>query len=485
MSGSDEPGRGVSAFCDDALGGLDGVALGEMVTAGEVSARELVEAAIGRADAVQPRLNPVAVADYERALATAESAHPSGVFAGVPTFVKGITAVAGLPNRFGSRAVPDTPASESSPTVQQLESTGVVTLGLSTTPEFALMGTVETALTGITRNPWSLDHSTGGSSGGSAALVAAGVVPVAHGTDGSGSIRIPASCCGIVGLKPSRGRIAKEPLPKVLPIDFAVDGILSRTVRDTAAFMFGAEQYEQAPGLPPVGHVTSPIDRRLRIGVITEGSDGVLLDSANDSEALRVAAALEELGHHVEPIPNPFPAQIDRDFVVLWSFLPWVFWHGGKRIIGPGWDREQLEPWTKWLVRNFRRQAASAPAAFRRLRRFVEQYRSAYEDHDVLLSATLGGPTHRIGYLSTIEVPGETLLARARHQFATTPIHNAGGGPAMSLPLATDRDGLPMGMHFAADVGDEATLLGLALQLEAAHPWPTLAPTDGPRAEHG
>lgn len=467
-------GDAFSAVVDDALGDLDAVALAARVDAGEASVGELVEAAIARAEASQPHLNAVACADYERARERAASTDLDGVFAGVPTFVKGVTAVAGLPNRFGSRAVPDTPASESSPTVKQLESTGVVTLGLSTTPEFALMGTVEPALTGITRNPWSHVHSTGGSSGGSAALVASGVVPVAHGTDGSGSIRIPASCCGLVGLKPSRGRILKEPLPKVLPIDFAVDGVLSRTVRDTAAFMFGAERYQAPPDLAPVGHVTTPIDRPLRIGVITERSDGVLLDSATLPEVTRIASSLEDLGHHVEEIANPFSAQLDRDFVILWSLIGFAFWYGGKRIIGPGWDRDLLEPWTKWLVRNFRRRTASAPAAFRRLRRFVEEYPSVYERHDVLLSPTLGGPVHRIGYLAT-DQPGEQLLARALAQFATTPIHNAGGGPAISLPLATDGDGLPMGMHFAANVGEEAMLLGLALQLEQAHPWSTLA----------
>lgn len=473
MSSATDAGSRVAAFRDDALGDLDAVALAEMVTAGKVSASELAEAAIARAEAVQPVINPVAVADYDRALEAA-SAERTGVFAGVPTFVKGVTDVAGLPNRFGSRAVPDVPASESSVTVKQLESTGVVTLGLSTTSEFALMGTVETALTGITRNPWSHDHSTGGSTGGSSALVAAGVVPVAHGTDGSGSIRIPASCCGIVGLKPSRGRIAKEPLPKVLPIDFAVDSIVSRTVRDTATFLFGAEQDQPAPGLDPIGHVTTPIDRPLRIGVITEQSDGVLLDSRNVAEVLRIASALEDLGHHVAQIPNPFSARLDDDFVVLWSFMTFLFWHGGKRIVGPGWDRDLLEPWTKWLARNFRHRAHAAPAAFKRLRRFVAEYGSVYDDHDVLLSPTLGGPTHRIGYLAP-DQPGEQLLARALRQVATTPVHNAGGGPAISLPLATDADGLPMGMHFAADVGQEAMLLGLALQLEEAHPWPTLA----------
>ena len=159
---------------------------------------------------------------------------------------------------------------------------------------------------------------------------------------------------------------------------------------------------------------------------------------------------------------------------MLWSYAPFLLSTAGKRILGPGFDRDRLEPWTKWLVSHFRRRAAAAPVAFRRLRRLAADYPSVHDDHDVLLSSTLGGPLHEIGFMSP-ELPGEVHLARAVAHFPTTPIHNVGGGPAISLPLATDGDGLPLGIHVAANVGQEATLLELAFELEAAHPWPSLA----------
>lgn len=469
----------VSAFADDALGAHDAVALAAGIAAREVSSLELVDAAIARAERVEPDINAVAVADYERARANAAaidgaSSEPGAVFAGVPTFVKGVAEVAGLPNRFGSRAVPDTPAEESSPPVLQLEATGVVSLGLTTTPEFGLTATTEALLTGITRNPWSLDHSAGGSSGGSAALVAAGVVPIAHANDGGGSIRIPASCCGLVGLKPSRGRMAGIDLGNIMPVDLGAEGIVSRSVRDTATYLHGAELHQRAPELPPVGHVSSASDRRLRVGVVTERVDGVPYDSVNRSEILRVAGVLEELGHRVESIPNPFPARFSSDFMLLWAYAPFLLSTAGKRIVGPEFDRSQLEPWTRWLVSHFRRRAVTAPAAFRRLRRFAADFSMVFEEHDVLLSSTLGGPLHEIGFMSP-ELPGEVHLARALTQFPTTPLFNVGGGPAISLPLATDAAGRPLGIHIGADVGQEATLLELALELEAAQPWPTLA----------
>ena len=470
---ADEHTAPVSAFSDDALGDHDAVALAALVAAGEVTSRELVDAAIARTELVDPALNAVSVWDADRARRRSEELADGGVFRGVPTFFKGVSAVEGLPNRWGSRAVPETPSPASGPEIVQLQSTGVVGLGLTTTPEFGLVATTESALTGATRNPWSLDHSSGGSSGGSAALVASGAVPIAHANDGGGSIRIPASCCGIVGLKPSRGRIAQEPLPKLFPVDPAANGIVSRTVRDTAAFMHGAEQHLPAPGLPAVGHVTDPIDRRLRIGVITERDDGVGFDSAATTELLVVAGWLEELGHEVELVPSPFPADLADDFLLLWALFPFVLWHGGAKLFGDGWDRDQLEPFAKWLAKDFRRRMASTPAVFRRIKRFVREYPAAFGRHDVLLAPTLGGPVHRLGYLSP-DVDGDVMMARVRSQVPTTWIHNAGGGPAISLPLTRDADGLPMGMQFAADVGQEATLLGLALELEAAHPWPTI-----------
>lgn len=467
-------GARVSAFTDDALGAFDAVDLASALAAGTVSSTELVEAAIARAERVNPEINAVAAWDVERAHRTAADVQPDAAFSGVPTFVKGVSATAGLPNRLGSRAVPDTPAAATSPEVEQFLSTGLVNLGLSTTPEFGLVATTEPALTGPTRNPWSLDHSTGGSSGGAAALAASGVVPIAHGSDGGGSIRIPAACCGIVGLKPSRGRMAAAPLPKVIPIDAGVNGVLSRTVRDTAAFMFAAETHRRADGLPPIGHVTRPDSRRLRIGMITGRDDGTAFDSQNTAEMLRIAGILEDLGHHVDATPSPFPTSVSDDFLIFWSYNAFLLWHGGNKTFGDGWDRNQLEPFTQWLVPYFRRRMAKAPAAFRRLRRFAANYSETYTRHDVLLTPTLAGPTHRLGYLAT-DLPGDVHLARSLRQVATTAIHNAGGGTAISLPLATDADGLPMGMQFAADVGQEAMLLALALELEEAHPWPTLA----------
>ncbi|MEM9745801.1 MAG: amidase [Actinomycetota bacterium] len=468
------PGARVSAFTDDVLGTADAVELAGRVASGDVTSAELVDAAIARAERVNPDLNAVATWDVERAREQASDDTPDGVLGGVPTFIKGLSAYAGLPNRWGSRATPDTPAPEHGPEVEHVLSTGLVSLGLSTAPEFGLTATTESALTGITRNPWSLAHSTGGSSGGSAAMVAAGVVPIAHANDGGGSIRIPAACCGLVGLKPSRGRIASEPLPKVFPVDFPIDGVVSRTVRDTAAFLAGAEQHRPGPGLRPIGDVTGPSERRLRIGVIAQRDDGANHDSVTSSELLRVAALLEELGHEVEVIPSPFPEHLGDDFILMWSMFPTLLWHGGAKLFGEGFDRDRLEPFAQWLVTYFRRRAATAPRRFRRLRKFVDRYPQAYAGHDVLLNPTLGGPLHRIGYLSP-DLPGEVHLARVRAHVSTTFIHNAGGGPAVSLPLAQDADGLPMGMQFAAGVGDEATLLALAFELEQAHPWPTLA----------
>ncbi|MEM8903542.1 MAG: amidase [Actinomycetota bacterium] len=460
-------------FTDDALGTHDAVGLAAAMAAGEVSPREVVDAALGRADTAAPVLNAVVERIDERARdAAAGAAAGGGVFAGVPTFIKDTDPVEGLPNRFGSRAMPSTPADESSPFVRHFETTGVVLLGTTTLPEFGLTGSTEPVLTGTTRNPWSLDHSTGGSSGGSAALVAAGVVPIAHANDGGGSIRIPASCCGLVGLKPSRGRIPQLEIPS--PLDIVANGIVSRTVRDTAAYLHGAEQAHRPDHLPPVGHVTAPTDRRLRIGLYVDGPDGRRFDSRSADETRRIGAELESLGHEVVPVPSPFDAQAMDDFILYWSMTPAVLWRTGKRVFGPDFDREGFEPWTRYLIRHFNRRAAKAPAAIRRLRRLEAVYRSRFDELDLLLSPTTGAPLHELGFLDPT-LPGEVHLQRVLQLFPITPFHNAVGAPGISLPLGTTSTGLPLGIHLAADVGDEALLLSIALQLEEAHGWASLA----------
>ena len=354
----------------------------------------------------------------------------------------------------------------------------MIPLGTSTLPEFGLTATTEPLLSGITRNPWSLDHSTGGSSGGSAAPVAAGVVPIAHANDGGGSIRIPVANCGLVGLKPTRARLLTIELPKIIPLDIAVQGVVTRSVRDTAMFLHGAEQHYLHADLPAVGHVTDPLDRPLRIGVITTDAEGAILDSRAVEETERVARLCESLGHHVERIDHPYPAWFIDAFLVYWSLIPALMWRMGTRAISPEFDREQLEPWTKYLVRHFNRNVAKAPNAVRRLRRFQEDARRVFDDHDVLLSPTLGRPVPEIGYLDP-SIPGDVHMARVIGHVPITPFQNVSGAPAISLPLATDARGLPLGMHFAADLGQDALLVELALQLETASPWPTLA--DPPR----
>lgn len=470
---ADMANRSIHAFTDDALGTRDAVGLAAEISAGRVSAAEAVDAALARAEMVDDDINAIAEPIGERARERA-AAGTSGVFAGVPTYVKDTDPIEGVPNRLGSRAMPDTPATESSPFVVQYESTGVIPLGTSTLPEFGLLPTTEPILTGITRNPWSLDHSPGGSSGGSAALVAAGVVPIAHANDGGGSIRIPAANCGLVGLKPTRDRIRQIELPRAIPINIGVQGVVSRTVRDTAMFMYGAEQHYLHPGLPSIGHVETPLDRSLRIGMFTTDLDGVTFDSRAVAETERVGRLCESLGHRVEPTEHPASSWFIDAFLVNWALVPAVLWRFGKRAIGPDFDRDLLEPWTEHLVRHFGRNLARAPMAIRRLRRFEQEYRELFERFDVLLSPTLARPVPEIGYLDP-SIDGEMLLARAIGHVQITPIQNVSGAPAISLPLATDGGDRPLGMHFAADLGHDALLLELALQLEAASPWPSLA----------
>ena len=465
--------RSINAFTDDALGAHDAVGLAAEIAAGNVSASEVIDASLARADAVNGEINAVLTPAADRARSMA-AAGTSGVLAGVPTYIKDTDPVEGLPNTMGSRAMPQVPAKESSPFVQQYESTGVIPLGTSTLPEFGLTATTEPLLTGVTRNPWSLDHSTGGSSGGSAALVAAGVVPIAHANDGGGSIRIPAANCGLVGLKPSRARLLTLELPKIIPIDIGVQGVVSRTVRDTAMFLHGAEQHHRNAELPAVGHVTDPLDRPLRIGLVSADATGVSFDSRSISETRRVGELCESLGHRVEAIDNPFSAQFIDDFLVYWGLFPALLWRLGKRAIHEDFDRDQLEPWTKYLVKHFNRNAARLRGVVKRLKAFEAEYRAVFRNHDVLLSPTLGRPVPEIGYFDTT-IDGDIHMARAKGHVPITPFQNVSGGPAISLPLATDDGGRPLGIHFGADIGQEALLLQLALQLEQASPWKTLA----------
>ncbi len=309
------------------LASLDGVETAARIRSGELSAAEAVKAAISRAKRIDRQINAIVTKTFDQARQDAGAA--AGPWAGVPTFVKDLDDVTGVSTAFGSRAFPGYKGEEQTPLIDAFLGLGVVSLGKSATPEFGLSATTEPVSSGKTRNPWNTDYSAGGSSGGAAALVASGVVPIAHASDGGGSIRIPASCCGNVGLKVSRGRnpIAR-PDTVVGPISLSVHGVQTRTVRDTAAVSAALALREGKSGLSPLGLISAPGERRLRIGVTTKGLGGAVPDKQVADATLSVAELCSELGHEVEPVDLPIEDGLDQDFGLYWA----AFAHNAVKI---------------------------------------------------------------------------------------------------------------------------------------------------------
>ena len=473
---------------DDALGDLDLVALLATLQRGEVSAAEVRAAALTRAHDADRALNavvswvaearPIPDATSARLHSAADHSRRPGPFAGIPTFAKDNEQLAGLPTRAGSRAVPPTPAPRDSDFVAHLTGLGFDILGSTTMPEFGLTATTESLLSGPTRNPWHLGHSVGGSSGGAGALVAAGAVPLAHANDGGGSIRIPAACCGLVGLKPSRGRLPVPEDSRTLPVQIVSEGVLTRTVRDTAAFYAAAGQED--PALPPIGDVRGPGRTRLRIAFYTEGITGAV-DPDVAAATRDAAGTLAAMGHSVEHIDFPFDPTFGRDFLRYWAALAFTLRVAGKRLYGRGFDPEQLEPFSLGLAEFFRGIAPRMPATIRRLRRFAQDYDEGFRTYDVLLSPTTGTPAPPLGYLSPA-LDFRTHIIRLFHFAGFTTMHNVAGAPAISLPWGQTSDGIPLAVQLASRRGHERRLLELAYEAEATHPWP-LRPTAGAIAD--
>jgi amidase len=461
--------RHVHAFSDDALGDHDATSLAAAIASGEISAREAADAAIARAHSVDTDLNAIAFEDFDRARAAADSPG-QGVFAGVPTFIKDNTDIAGLPTGHGSDAVRPIAKAKTESFAEQYLSTGMTVLGKSTLPEFGFNATTEYQNLPPTRNPWDTAFSSGASSGGAAAMVAAGVVPIAHANDGGGSIRIPAAACGLVGLKLTRGREVQSLQGKQMPVDIVSNGALTRTVRDTAAFVGALEAFRPARTLPPIGIVVGPSARRLRIGVITDSIVGEPTDAATKSAVDTTAALLLSLGHNIREVAIPTDQTFVRDFVHYWALLAFSTQHFGRLVTGSPFDRSKTDALTKGLARTFVRQPWLTPLSIRGLRRTTQQYRAAFSDLDVIVSPVLGHTTPELGYLSPA-AGFDVMFPRLVNYVSFTPLNNAAGGPAMSLPLGRTANGLPIGVHFSAAHGDERTLLELAFELEAAQPF--------------
>ncbi|MGV0776452.1 amidase [Mycolicibacterium elephantis] len=463
----------ISAFGDDALGDLDAVGLVDALRAGTVSAAELVEAAIARTEAVNPALNGLAHEAFDRARTRVNASRSfGGYFDGVPSFLKDNVAVAGLPTMSGTDAWDPRPEPAHGDFAKGFLSTGLVLLGKTQLSEFGFSASAEHPRLGPVRNPWNTEHTAGASSSGSAAFVAAGVVPIAHANDGGGSIRIPAACNGLVGLKPSRGRLPLDKDLRQMPVRIVANGVVSRSVRDTAAFYREMERVCANPKLPPIGDITHPGKQRLRVAVCTRS---ITRDASPEVRelTLKTAALLEELGHRVTTIDNPVPQRFMHDFLLYWAFLAFALVRGGRRTFGPSFDRTRLDNLTLGLERHAARNLHRLPLAIARLSRIRRVTSRLAETYDVVLTPTLADVTPPIGHLDPT-ADYEQIIGRLIDWVAYTPLQNASGEPAISLPLAESASGLPVGMMFAAPLGQEARLLRLAFELEEARPWPSL-----------
>ena len=456
-------------FTDDALGTSDATALAQQLAQGSVSATEVTEAAIARLERAAP-LNGLTLAAFDNARRLAKDNAFSGRFAGVPSLIKDNIDIQGLPTLHGSAAMGRKPMKKTSILAKQYLAQGFNLLGKSSLPAFGFTASTEMAHTPSTRNPWHLAHSAGGSSGGSAALVAAGAVPIAHGNDGGGSIRIPAAACGLVGLKCTRGRLVTQEAGKALPINIISDGVLTRTVRDTANFFAEAEISYRNRKLPPIGQISGPGKQRLRIGLMVDSIAGDPTCAQTRLAVEATAKRLSDLGHHVDVAQIDLPQRFVDDFLLYWAMLAFFVSKFGLVLFPQGFDRKQLDPLTLGLARYYQQRFLKTPGMLRQLRKSQAHYAEVFSQFDVMLTPVLAHTTPELGYLGPA-VDFDTQLERLLRYTTFTPANNAAGSPAISLPLGQAENGLPIGVQLNGRHGDERTLLELAFELEAAQPF--------------
>ena len=458
----------------------DGVGLAALVRRRGVTPEEVLEAAIARVEARNPAINAVVSRLYDEARAAIRAGLPAGPFTGVPYLLKDLGAhYTGAITSFGSRFFADYRADHDSELTARLKRAGLVIFGKTNTPEFGLAPSTEPRLFGATRNPWHPAHSAGGSSGGAAAAVAAGMLPMAHATDGGGSIRIPASCCGLVGLKPTRARNPLGPDQGEGWGGASVAHAVTRTVRDSAALLdatSGPDVGDPYWAPPPAGPFLREVGRepgRLRIALTTAPWNGQSVDPECATAARAAATLCEALGHRVEearPEINA-PALGLATRIIIGANIRAVL-EARAAALGRVLSAADVERVTWARAVDGRTYAAAdyarAIGIVHRTGRVVAQF---FTDHDVLLSPTMCQPPYPLGVLDMMSQDSEAYLTAVLASVGFTSLFNAAGNPAISVPLAWSQAGLPLGVQFVAPFGDEATLFRLAAQLEAAQPW--------------
>lgn len=449
-----------------ALGRLDAHAQAALLRGGELSAMELLETAIVRIEALDPTLQALSHRDFDAARRRAAASLPARALAGVPWLPKDSLDYPGMPTRACSRSRSGVLAAAGHPFVQRLDGEGLVALGKSSMPEFGLLGSNEPLQGPVTRNPWSLAHSPAGSSGGAAAAVASGMVPLAHGSDGGGSIRLPASACGIVGLKPGRDSTVRVRARHVLEDLLVGDGLMARSVRDVA-WGFAAAHH-----VPDRAMVTGAAPRRLRIAVVEQSLYGVAPDPQVAAVVRRSADLCARLGHRVERASWPIDGRAMLDaFRDVWTHLGGDCVDAVRPLLGGRRPQDALEPWTlalgEWAERL---PSAALERGYAQIAALPAQLAAFHAGCDVLLSPVARTPPPPLGRYAP-DVPAEWLAETMFDWIAYTPLQNLAGTPAISLPLFHGEGGLPIGSMFAADRGGEELLLALAYELEAARPW--------------
>jgi amidase len=459
---------------------LDATAQADLVRTGQASPRELVEAAIARIEAVNPQLDAVIRTRFAQALAEADGPLPDGPFRGVPILFKDLGCVVeGEPTAFGIGPMRDLAWPLTSYLAEQFRAAGFIPLGRTNVPELGTTVTTEARSFPPARNPWHPAHSTGGSSGGSAAAVASGMVPVAHANDGGGSIRIPASECGLVGLKPTRGRVSQGPLIGEAWAGGTIDGAVTRTVRDAASVLdaisarMPGEPYYPPPLPRPLREEVGESPGRLSIGTVDRpGVDGYLDDPQCRAAVAHAARLLESLGHHVvEAAPA---AMLDHEFAehfgtIIAADVEATF-QAFEMLLGRPIGDDEIEPRNAGYRRTGRALSATAYLSSRAwLSMWARRMAYWWEEHDLLLTPTVGAPPPELGWFTAAGPEHEA--GRVVSFIPYTAQFNMTGQPAVSLPLHWTPEGLPVGVQLVAGYGREDLLVRVASQLEEAAPW--------------
>jgi len=457
--------------------------LAGMVRSGEVSARELVEASFEAIGRLNGDINAFVTLCEERALAEADAvvAGDERPLAGVPIAIKDLVAITeGVRTTFGSEAMEDWVPDHDSALVRRLRGAGAIIVGKTNLPEFGILPVTEPDRFGPTRNPWDTSRTPGGSSGGSAAAVASGMVPIAHANDGGGSIRIPASCCGLVGLKPSRGRVSLAPDFTEFVGGIAIEGCVSRTVADTALVLDIISGYETGdpywapPPSRPFVEAVEREPRRLRIGFVHTAPIGIPVDERCAEAAHDAASVLESFGHEVvEARPEWDDEGYIENFITIWTAGTGEEIHTYGRLYGEQLDVSKLEALTRQMVEiSSGFSAVDYLRALEYLQRMARRIVSFWDDYDVLLTPTLAQPPLPIGALRPAD--GEEpikMLENSAGFVPFTPLFNVTGQPAISLPTTTSPEGLPIGVQLVGPPAGEELLLSLSSQLEANVAW--------------